>query len=127
NECRVGRGGGDAPAGSGATLVTRRQTEQAHLCLGTAGYSRRDPDRFAFGVVNAALGGGMSSRLFQEIREKRGLAYSVFSYHSMFAETGLFAAYAGTTPSRSEDVLAIMRRQMDDIAGGGLTAEALGR
>ena len=58
-------------------LVKRRKTEQAHICLGTNGLSRNDPDRFAFLIVNTALGGGMSSRLFQEIREKRGLAYSV--------------------------------------------------
>jgi predicted Zn-dependent peptidase len=121
------RSGGDVPVPSTVRTVRRRKTEQAHLCIGTSAYSRRDPERFAFGVVNSALGGGMSSRLFQEVREKRGLAYSVYSYHSMFAETGLFAAYAGTTPSRAEEVLSIMRRQMRDIAAGGLTAEELER
>src|SRR2546430_16382543 len=62
----------------------------------------------------------MSSRLFQEVREKRGLAYSVFSYHGMYAETGIFSAYAGTTPSRAEEVLEICRREIQDVAGGGL-------
>jgi predicted Zn-dependent peptidase len=124
---RTGRTGGDVPAASGSRLVRTRQTEQAHMSLGTNAYSRRDPQRFAFSVVNSALGGGMSSRLFQEIREKRGMAYSVYSYHSMFAETGVFAVYAGTTPSKAQDVLAIIGREMDDIAGGGLTDEELDR
>jgi predicted Zn-dependent peptidase len=117
---RAERGG---PSPSGATLVRKRPTEQAHICLGTNGLSRNDPDRFAFGVANQALGGGMSSRLFQEVREKRGLAYSVYSYHGMFAETGLFSVYAGTTPARAEEVLQIVRREIDDVGSGGLTEE----
>jgi predicted Zn-dependent peptidase len=121
------RSGGDVPKPSGETLVKRRTTEQAHICLGTNAYSRRDPERFAFGVVNSVLGGGMSSRLFQEVREKRGLAYSVSSYHAMFADTGLFCAYAGTTPSKAEEVLAIMRGEIDAIADGGLTDDELSR
>jgi predicted Zn-dependent peptidase len=115
------RKGGASPVPSGDVLVKRRKTEQAHICLGTNGVSRADPDRFAFGVVNGAVGGGMSSRLFQEIREKRGLAYSVYTYHSMYAEAGLFSAYAGTTPGRAREVLAIMREQLADVAEGGLT------
>jgi predicted Zn-dependent peptidase len=121
------RSGGDVPVASAGRMVKRRKAEQAHLCIGTSAFSRRDPERFAFGVVNSVLGGGMSSRLFQEVREKRGLAYSVFSYHSMFAETGLFAAYAGTTPSSAEEVLAIMRQQMEDLAAGDLTVDELER
>ena len=107
--------------------MKRRNTEQAHLCLGTAGLSRNHDDRFAFGVVNAALGGGMSSRLFQEIREKRGLAYSVYSYHSMFAETGLFCVYAGTAPSKAHQVLTIVRDEMAQVASGGLAEDELER
>jgi predicted Zn-dependent peptidase len=114
------RAAGDAPTPSGRSFVKKRKTEQAHICLGTSGLSRADPDRFAFGVVNNALGGGMSSRLFQEIREKRGLAYSVFSYHSMYAEAGVFCAYAGTTPGRAKDVLSIMRAEIEDVAQKGL-------
>jgi predicted Zn-dependent peptidase len=101
--------------------VKRRKTEQAHICLGTSGLSRHDPDRFAFGIVNAALGGGMSSRLFQEIREERGLVYTVYSYHSMYAEAGLFCAYAGTTPARAQEVIDLMRREIEDVAANGLT------
>jgi predicted Zn-dependent peptidase len=123
----VVRAGGSAPSPAATVLVKKRSTEQAHICVGTSAYSRRDPERFAFGVVNSALGGGMSSRLFQEIREKRGMAYSVYSYHSMFAETGMFAAYAGTTPSRAKDVMAIMRGEMDQIADRGLSDEELER
>jgi predicted Zn-dependent peptidase len=115
------------PRPSGARLVRSRPTEQAHIVLGTNGLSRSDPDRFAFGIVNAALGGGMSSRLFQEIREKRGLAYSVYSYQQMFAETGLFAMYTGTTPARAEEALELLRRQSDDVAEGGLTIEEFDR
>ncbi len=117
----------DAPKPSGATLVRNRPTEQAHICLGTNGLPRSDPDRFAFGVVNQALGGGMSSRLFQEIREKRGLAYSVYSYHAMYAEAGLFSVYAGTTPKRAEEVLGVMRREVHDLASGGLTPDEFDR
>jgi predicted Zn-dependent peptidase len=121
------RAGGDAPSASGATEVLERKTEQAHISLGTNAHSRRDPDRFAFGVVNSALGGGMSSRLFQEIREKRGLAYSVYSYHSMFAETGMFSVYAGTTPAKAHEVLELVRREIQDVARRGLSDEELGR
>jgi predicted Zn-dependent peptidase len=121
------RTGGDVPRGFASTALRRRPTEQAHLAVGTTAYSRRDPERFAFGVLNSVLGGGMSSRLFQEVREKRGLVYSIYSYHSMFAETGLFAVYAGTTPARAEQVLGIVREQMSDIVAGGLTEEELDR
>jgi predicted Zn-dependent peptidase len=120
---RIGR----APAPSGRAVVKRRDTEQAHICVGTSGLSRGDPDRFAFGVVNNAIGGGMSSRLFQEVREKRGLAYSVYSYHSMYAEAGLFCAYAGTTPGRAKQVLAIVRGELEEVAERGLEPEELER
>jgi predicted Zn-dependent peptidase len=118
---------GNPPAPSGQTLVKRRKTEQAHICLGTNGLARNDPERFAFGIVNAAIGGGMSSRLFQEIREKRGLAYSVYSYHSQYAEAGLFAAYAGTTPARAKEVLDLVREQLADVADGALSEEEFER
>jgi predicted Zn-dependent peptidase len=121
------RKAGSAPAASGKFLVKRRDTEQAHMCVGTTGLSRTDPDRFAFGVVNTAIGGGMSSRLFQEVREKRGLAYSVYSYHSMYAEAGLFGAYAGTTPGRAKEVLSILRAQLEDVAREGLAPDEFER
>ncbi len=115
----------DVPRASGRSVVHRRPTEQAHLCLGANGLARSDPDRFALGLVNNAFGGGMSSRLFQEIREKRGLAYSVYSYHQMYAEAGLFAVYAGTTPSKAQEVLALVHEQLEDVAGSGITESEL--
>jgi predicted Zn-dependent peptidase len=115
------------PVPSGRSLVRRRPTEQAHICVGTSGLSRVDPDRFAFGVVNNAIGGGMSSRLFQEVRERRGLAYSVYSYHSMYAEAGVFCAYAGTTPGRAKEVLAIVRGELQDVADKGLSLDEFER
>jgi predicted Zn-dependent peptidase len=117
----------DPPPPSGLTGVRHRGTEQAHICIGTAGLPRTDPRRYAFSVVNDAVGGGMSSRLFQEIREKRGLVYSVYAYHSMFARTGAFVVYAGTTPSKAEEVLSIVRDQLQDVAENGVTEQELER
>ena len=128
-----GRGGatrtadGAAPEPSGRSLTRKRDTEQAHICIGTNGLPRDAADRFAFGVVNAALGGGMSSRLFQEIREKRGLAYTAYSYHSQYADAGLFCAYAGTTPAKAKEVLSIMRGQVEDVAEKGLAPDEFDR
>src|SRR5205809_153665 len=116
-----------APAPSGRHLIQRKKTEQAHVVVGTNGLSRTDPDRFAFLIVNTALGGGMSSRLFQEIREKRGLAYTAYSFHSHFAEIGLFSAYAGTTPGKAREVLGLMRAQIEAVRDGDLDAEEFER
>jgi predicted Zn-dependent peptidase len=115
------RSAAKAPHPSGQDLVKRRKTEQANICLGTNGLDRADPDRFAFLIVNTALGGGMSSRLFQEVREKRGLAYSVYSYHAQYTEGGLFTCYAGTMPGRAAEVIGLLRREVADIRDGGLT------
>jgi len=117
----------EAPAPSGASGVRRKKTEQAHIVLGTNGIPRSDPDRFAFWVVNTALGGGMSSRLFQEIREKRGLAYTAYSYHAQYTEAGMFGAYAGTTPSKAKEVVSLMRRELEDVRDGGLSSEEFER
>ncbi|HEX6447780.1 MAG TPA: pitrilysin family protein [Streptosporangiales bacterium] len=129
----------DAPApprtGTAAALagparnvaVVHRGTEQANLVLGTPGLSRTDDRRFALGVLNAALGGGMSSRLFQEVREKRGLAYNVFSYASQYAGAGLFGIYAGCQPDKVDDVLAICRDELVAVADHGIGADELER
>ena len=79
-------------------VVRTARTEQAHLVVGMRALDRHDDDRFALAVLNQVLGGGMSSRLFQEIREKRGLVYSVYSYRAAYLETGALAVYAGTAP-----------------------------
>jgi predicted Zn-dependent peptidase len=121
------RGGEHRADGGGGVRVVRRITEQANLVLGNLGLTRTDDRRFALGVLNAALGGGMSSRLFQEVREKRGLAYSVYSYHAQYADTGVFAVYAGCVPRKVDDVLAICREEVAKVASDGITEEELER
>jgi predicted Zn-dependent peptidase len=105
--------------------LIHRKTEQAHLFLGVDGVARDDQRRFAMSVLSAALGGGMSSRLFQEIREKRGLAYSVYSYAQQFAGTGALGFYAGCTPSKATEVISLIREVLNDVAINGLTHEEL--
>ena len=95
--------------------------------LGCEGLSRTDGRRFALGVLNAALGGGMSSRLFQEVREKRGLAYSVYSFASQHAATGTWGVYAGCLPAKAEEVLAICQDEIAAIITGGLSDAELAR
>ena len=107
-------------AGEPVALVTR-ETEQVHLVLGMPGIARDDDDRYALGVLNAALGGGMSSRLFQEVREKRGLAYSVFSFAQHFTDAGMIGIYAGCSPANLPTVLDICREQVADVVANGLT------
>jgi predicted Zn-dependent peptidase len=121
------RGGAYGYPGKPGLLVSRRPTEQANVVLGTAGMSRRDPRRFALGLLSTALGGGMSSRLFQEVREKRGLAYSVYSFATHFADAGLFGLYAGCAPKRAREVLEICRDEVRQIAERGITQEELDR
>lgn len=120
------RGGPTVPTQAGVRLVTR-PTEQAHLVLGVPGVSRSDDRRYALGILATALGGGMSSRLFQEIRERRGLAYSVYAFSSGFADTGVFGAYAGCLPGKVDQVLALTAEGLDDVARHGLTDEELAR
>ncbi|WP_405794167.1 M16 family metallopeptidase [Streptomyces sp. NBC_01506] len=112
---------------AGRVDLLDRKTEQAHVVLGMPGLSRTDERRWALGVLSTALGGGMSSRLFQEVREKRGLAYSVYSYTSGFADCGLFGVYAGCRPGQVHDVLKICRDGLDQVASRGLSDEEIGR
>jgi predicted Zn-dependent peptidase len=123
---RSASGNGGVENGTGVRLLSR-PVEQANLVLGTAGMARTDPRRFALGVLNAALGGGMSSRLFQEVREKRGLAYSVYSFSSQHADTGEWGVYAGCLPAKTEEVLAICREEIAKVIETGLTDEELDR
>jgi len=113
-------------AGTGVQLVSR-PIEQANLVLGCEGLARTDSRRFALGVLNAAFGGGMSSRLFQEIREKRGLAYSVGSFSGQFADTGMWGIYVGCLPSKTDDVLSICTEEIARVVEGGLTDAELTR
>jgi predicted Zn-dependent peptidase len=111
----------------GRVSVVARPTEQANLVLGGFGVARTDDRRFSLGVLNNALGGGMSSRLFQEIREKRGLAYSVYSYASQYAETGLFGVYVGCLPKKVHQVLELCRTELAAVGYGGISQEELAR
>ncbi|MFC5181005.1 M16 family metallopeptidase [Actinomadura harenae] len=119
-------GGPDIPVDP-SVRVLDKDTEQAHIVLGCEGVRRTDERRFALGVLNAAFGGGMSSRLFQEIREKRGLAYSVYSFTSQYADSGIFGVYAGCQPGKAEEVLSICREEIARVLDGGLTDEELER
>jgi predicted Zn-dependent peptidase len=123
---RLGGDAADSARGTGVRLLSR-PVEQANLVLGCAGLARTDPRRFALGVLNAALGGGMSSRLFQEVREKRGLAYSVYSFSSQHADCGQWGVYAGCLPAKADDVLAICRDEIGKVIASGLTDEELAR
>jgi predicted Zn-dependent peptidase len=121
------RSGSRTIKAGGRTEILDRRTEQAHLVLGMPGLSRTDERRWALGVLNAALGGGMSSRLFQEVREKRGLAYSVYSYTSSYADCGMFGVYAGCQPGRVTEVLTICRDELRQVAEHGLADDELRR
>ncbi len=113
--------------GVGKVGILDKKTEQAHLLLGGQGVERNDDRRFALSVLASALGGGMSSRLFQEVREKRGLAYSVYSYVQQFAGSGTLAFYAGCQPSKAVEVVKIIRDITMDVAEHGLTEEEITR
>jgi predicted Zn-dependent peptidase len=100
------------PALRHVATFTGKETEQYHVCLGGLGLARDDPRRFALSVVDTALGGSSSSRLFQEVREKRGLAYSVYSYTSLYAETGLVAVYVGSRQEALAEAMSIIREEL---------------
>ena len=109
------------------TIEATRPFEQVNVVLGMEGVTRQDDRRFALGVLNTALGGGTSSRLFQEVREHRGLAYSVFSFASHHADSGLVGVSVGCLPSKLDDVLAVVRAELAKVAAEGITEEELGR
>ncbi|TDQ52130.1 M16 family metallopeptidase [Actinorugispora endophytica] len=119
--------GGAAPGVAPGTALLARETEQAHVILGREGVKRTDPRWYALRVLSAALGGGMSSRLFQEVREKRGLAYSVHGYSSSYSDTGMFQVYVGCLPDKTDEVLAVCRAELAKAASGGITPEELVR
>ncbi|MEW6720657.1 MAG: pitrilysin family protein [Thermodesulfobacteriota bacterium] len=106
---------------AGGTYLKPRELEQAHLCLGAPAVARKSDRIFAMDVINAVLGGSSSSRLFQEVREKRGLAYSVGSTVSVYADAGILEIYAGTGKEQVEEVLEVAGRIVDDLREGGIT------
>jgi predicted Zn-dependent peptidase len=97
-----------APQSQSLVDLNYRKLEQVHLCLGTPGLSITDPQRYAFALLNTILGGNMSSRLFQEIREKRGLAYTVYSFIISHVDTGMFGIYAAVDPKRALETMALI-------------------
>ena len=107
----------------GGVRIRHRPSEQAHLVLGSAGLDQHDEDRFALKVLDVVLGGGMSSRLFQEVREVRGLAYSTFSYASSYTDAGLVAAYVGTPPGKVDEALSVLTHELDRVADDCTRAE----
>ncbi|WP_411285177.1 M16 family metallopeptidase [Lapillicoccus sp.] len=106
---------------------TTRPFEQVNVVLGMKGLTRTDERRYALGILNTALGGGTSSRLFQEVREHRGLAYSVYSFASHHADAGLVGVSVGCLPGKLDDVLATVRAELAKVAADGITAEELER
>ncbi len=104
-----------------------RDLEQTHLCFGTGGMPQADDDRYVLYVLNSILGGSMSSRLFQEIREKRGLAYSVYSSHTAYRDTGLFTVSVGTSPEMAPRVVRLVKAQLDRICARPPSAREVAR
>ena len=110
---------------AGARLTSKRDTEQVHVALGVPGVDRTHPDRYALEVLVHALGGGLSSRLFQEVRERRGLAYNVYASRAAYDGAGVVSLYAGTAPKNASAVIDVFRSQLDDVAARGITAREL--
>jgi predicted Zn-dependent peptidase len=108
-------------------VVVNRPTEQANVVVGTTSLIATDPRRYSMSVLNAVLGGGMSSRLFQEIREARGLAYSVYSFASGYSDSGYFGLYAGCTPAKVDEVVSLLVSELRRLADGGVPDDELRR
>jgi predicted Zn-dependent peptidase len=126
--------GGDAPSLGGApepgaprVLFERKDTEQYHVCLGAPGVSRHDDRRFALRVLDAIIGGTSSSRLFQEVREKRGLAYSVYSFSTQYADTGQVGVYLGTGPDQLAEAMRVLAAELDRMRDDPASDEELER
>ncbi|MDA2964990.1 MAG: pitrilysin family protein [Actinomycetota bacterium] len=114
-------------SGKGKVTLLNKKTEQAHIIYGVPGVARDDKSRFALSILSSAIGGGMSSRLFQEIREKRGLAYSTYAYSQQFAGSGVLSFYVGCKPSKAEESVKVIQSILFDIAENGLTLEEIDR
>ena len=117
-----------APLPSSKIMCRYKDTEQVHLCVGTPGLKlAHDRNYYTFQLINTILGGGISSRLFQEIREKRGLVYSVYSYHTSYHDTGLFCIYAGLSKENMEQALELIIAQIRDMQRNSVKDEELQR
>jgi predicted Zn-dependent peptidase len=104
-----------------------KETEQYHVSLGSLGVPAKSDDRYAMAALNNVLGGGMSSRLFQEVREKRGLAYAVFSYHQGYSDAGAIKTYVGSTTGNVEEAVKVIADQLQRVQEETITGEELDR
>jgi len=114
------------PEGRGCSIKSK-DTEQMHVCLGVPGLSRKDQDKYVLHVLDTALGGGMSSRLFQSLREEKGLVYSTYSYHACYEDLGTVAVYAGMSPGNAEQVIELIEAECRRVATVGLKPDELDR
>lgn len=108
-------------------LLHKKETEQTHLCVGVRGYHREHPDRYALQLLSIALGENMSSRLFQKIREKHGLAYSIHSSIARYKDSGVFSVYAGVDSKKFIKALSLIMRELSMVRGGGIRKRELER
>jgi len=115
------------PNHNAETVLIKKDTEQVQICLGVPGLPRENDDTYTLYVLNNILGGGLSSRLFQEIRENQGLAYSIYSYHSSYNDGGLFTIYAGTSPEKFEEVVELVAKELYKCNKFGISQEELER
>ncbi|MEW6046306.1 MAG: pitrilysin family protein [Bacillota bacterium] len=124
---------GEPPRRSGAVesgyrwLVRSKKTEQAHFCVGAPGLQAASPDKWPMMLLDTVLGGGVSSRLFQELREERGWVYSTYSYHTALSDVGYFTVYAGASPDKAAAVLDLVERELASVAASGISPEELRR
>lgn len=116
-----------APTTMARVSCRKKETEQVHLCLGTPGLPTEHEQMYVLHLLNSILGGGISSRLFQEIREERGLAYSIFTYHNSYRDAGLFSVYAGLSRDNLNQVLDLISIELRDVRKNGVSADELFR
>ncbi|MEW6661188.1 MAG: M16 family metallopeptidase [Bacillota bacterium] len=117
----------EPPVAGATVLMAQKDLEQLQICLGGPGLAQDDDDIYVLNVLNNVLGGGLSSRLFQEIREERGLAYSVYSYQTAYRDSGLFTIYAGTSPDNLEAVLRLIVKELLKLGSEGISEGELKR
>ncbi len=118
----------NAPSSSGpGRIVVKKDTEQVHICIGSTGLPKNDNDRFALAIMDNIIGGSMSSRLFQKIREENGLAYSIYSFTGMFVGAGMVGIYCGTHPARTAEVIEMIEKELLKIRVNGFLEDELER
>ncbi|MBP2657324.1 MAG: processing peptidase, partial [Firmicutes bacterium] len=107
--------------------IQSKNIEQVHICLGTTSVPQTSPDIYTMHILNTIVGGGISSRLFQSIREEQGLAYSIYSYQTNYSDAGLFTIYAGTRPSNASQVIELIIDNINTLRNVGINADELAK